>query len=163
VRGLDAPLRQLFLVMALRDRGDVQEAQQRLTPVEQELRAELATQPENARTHARLALALALGGGQRQQALQHAKQALRLVPPNVDGYTAPQLRAAYACTLTWLGEREAATRELALLLRRPYPEDHSFFFPLHVEHLKVGLAWKPLRGLPAFEALLRSPEASRPL
>lgn len=159
VQKVDAPLRQLFLVMALRDRGDAREAQLRLTPVEQALHAELEVEPENARTHARLALALALGGGQQQLALQHAKQALRLVPPSVDGYTGPQLRAAYACTLTWLGEREAATRELELLSRQPYPEDHSFFFPLHVEHLKVGLAWKPLRGLPAFEALLRSPEA----
>lgn len=160
---VDAQLRQLFLVIALRDRGDTSAAQQRLVSVEQALRAEVAAQPDNARTHARLALALALGGSEHPLALQHAKQALRLVPPEVDGYAAPQLRAAYACTLVWLGEREAATRELELLLGRPYPEDHSFFFPTHVEHLKVGLEWKPLRGLPAFEALLRAPKARRQL
>ncbi|MEY4547047.1 MAG: hypothetical protein RL685_3242 [Pseudomonadota bacterium] len=160
---VDAPLRELYLAIALLDRGETQRAQQRVEQVEQKLRQEVAEQPENAPSHARLGLALALRGGQRELALKHAKQAVRLVPQEADGYSAPQLRAAYACTLTWLGEREAAVKELELLTRRPYPENHSFFFPVHVEHLKVGLEWKPLHGLPAFEALLRAPETRAPL
>jgi TolB-like protein len=156
---VDVTLRQIFLGIAWLDRGDKEAAQRSLDQAEHTLREELATQPDNARTHARLGLLWAVRGGQPELALDHAKRALRLVPQDVDGYAGPQLRAAYTCTLAWLGQREAAVRELQLALRRPYPEDHSFFFPLHVEHLKVGLEWKPLRGLPAFEALLAAPEA----
>jgi serine/threonine-protein kinase len=160
---VDVPLRQIFLAIGSLDRGDREGARRWLDRAEQASRAELSTQPDNARTHARLGLLLAVRGGQPERALEHAKRALRLVPDDVDAYSGPQLRAAYTCTLAWLGDREGAVRELSLAVRRPYPEDHSFFFPLHVEHLKVGLEWKPLRELPAFGALLAAPQARAPL
>jgi tetratricopeptide (TPR) repeat protein len=156
---VDIPLRQIYFGIASLERGDREAALRWLDRAEQTLRAELAVQPENARTHARLGLLLSVRGGESERALDHAKRALRLVPQNVDAYASAHLRAAYTCTLAWLGERDAAVRELQLSLARPYPEDHSFFFPLHVEHLKVGLEWKPLRGLRDFEALLEAPES----
>ena len=159
---VDLPLRQIFFGIAALDRGDRDAAERWLERAERALRDELVLQPDNARTHARLGLLLAVRGGQAEAALEHAKRALRLVPQDVDAYTGAQLRVAYTCTLAWLGERESAVRELQLALRRPYPEDHSFFFPLHVEHLEVGLEWKPLRELPAFQALLAAPESRAP-
>jgi len=159
---VDVPLRQIFLGIGSLDRSDRAAAERWLVRAEQALRAELSAQPDNARTHARLGLLLAVRGGEPERALEHAKRALLLVPDDVDAYSGPQLRAAYACTLAWLGEREAAVRELSLAVRRPYPEDHSFFFPVHVEHLKVGLEWEPLRELAAFQALLAAPESRAP-
>ncbi len=153
----------LRAAMAHLDLGEGGEARSLLDGLAEELRESLRSEPENVILFELLALALALRGEHRS-AREAIERALSLAPVEADAFLGLQLRAKHARVLAWVGDRAGAVRELSWLSSRPFPDlGHWDYIPIHVEHLRVGLDWAPLRGLPAFERLLKDPANKQPL
>jgi TolB-like protein/cytochrome c-type biogenesis protein CcmH/NrfG len=159
----DTELQHTYRAIALVSVGKRDEGLEWLTRASTVLEARVSQQPDNAKAWATLGLTLAVRGGAAEQARNAASRAIKLVSYDADFVDAGPLRALYACTLAWLGERDAAVAELTRLLGMFYEENTSLIVPLHVRHLRRGAAWRPLAGFAPFEALLDDPKFSAPL
>lgn len=111
-----------------------------------DLEAKIALYPGRGFFHACLAVALAQLG-QSQEALAQAGQAARM--RQSDAFSGPRIGEIQALVDVILGRRREAIDRLAGLLAIPYRNS------LTTTDLRLDPAWKPLRGDPAFEALLR--------
>jgi TolB-like protein/Flp pilus assembly protein TadD len=159
----DIELQHVYRAMALTSTGQRDASREWLERAATVTEERVRTQPDNAKAWATLGLILALRGDAAERARDAATRAIGLVSYDADFVDAGPLRALYACTLAWLGERELAVAELTRLLGVFYEENTSLIVPLHVRHLRAGVAWRPLQGFAPFEALLADAKSSAPL
>jgi tetratricopeptide (TPR) repeat protein len=134
--------------------GNLTAARERL-PKAAELRTRLEREPKNPRVWSRLALVETfLGNG--GEALKCAKRAVELYPESLDAYGGTRYGSTLALVYAWTGDKDRAIAEYARLLRTPAGRQN-----VHI--MKGAPDYKPLRGDPRFEALLKDPKNNAPL
>jgi TolB-like protein/cytochrome c-type biogenesis protein CcmH/NrfG len=144
---------------ALAAGGDIAAARQRIGDLPDRLRARLEREPENDSIWGAVArLEALLGHG--DEALRCARRATELVPLARDTWYGPAREADLAFVYTWTGDKDRATAIYARLLALPVVAD-GYTITVHV--LKRGVWYAPLRGYPAFEALLADPKNNAPI
>ena len=89
-----------------------------------------------------------------------ARHALELRPESRDALVGPVIRWGLVVALAWTGEKEAACAELSRLLAEPWQGSSPSCF---VHELRTGPWLFPLKGYPAFEAILNDPKNNAPL
>jgi TolB-like protein/tRNA A-37 threonylcarbamoyl transferase component Bud32/Flp pilus assembly protein TadD len=124
---------------------EIEEAQNAYESIRAQLESDVASSPDDYRTHIALAQVYA-GLEQTQQALQHASKALELMPISRDALSGSHVLAAVAAIQVRVGEYDAALAVLDQLL--------TTASALSIEQLRLGPHWDPLRDDPRFEALL---------
>jgi serine/threonine-protein kinase len=110
-----------------------------------ELQHALGDAPEDPRLHAALGRALA-GLGRTEEALQHAKRAVEILPMSREAYRGAYLAESQAQTQAMVGKQDEAVATLKALLAVPSQ--------LSTALLRLDPAWDELRGHPGFQALL---------
>jgi serine/threonine-protein kinase len=125
-------------------RGEREAARHDFILAESVARVRVREQPQDARVHSALGLALA-GLGRADDAIAEGRAFETLAPVNKDGI-APYRIVDLAQVYTLLGRHDAAVEQLELLLSIPGP--HS------AEWLAVDPTWTPLRDVPRFRSLL---------
>ena len=134
--------------------GDLPAARVRLEPVPGELRNLLVDQPKNSGIWANLARAEAVLG-HKAEALAAAHQALELLSESNDTLSGTNSRAALIFVLAWTGDKDAACAEVRRILTEPSVAN--------VHEFKNSLWLAPLKGYPAFEAIVNDPKNNQPL
>ena len=109
------------------------------------IEARLAEAPDDARYHSALAIALA-GLGRDEEAIEHAKEGLRLMPPEKEAWRGTYRLRDLALVYAMTGRTEEAIDTLEILLS--IPADLSEW------DLRLDPYWDPLRGNPRFESLV---------
>ena len=130
---------------ALRLAGDAVGARRAFGPARNLLIANLATEPDDARAWAALAL-VRVALGETEQARAAAQRAVELVPIERDAVLGPTYLLRQAEVLTALGERDAAITALTRLLAIPSE--------ISAVALAADPQWAPLRDDPRFQALI---------
>lgn len=139
----------LYLGDLRRQAGEEEGAMASFRAALDELRLELAKQPDNADIHAYLALAYG-GLGERAQAEQHAADAVNAVPVTRDALSGAYYRDVQARVWARFGDGDAAIPALQALMRLPVP------MPPTAALLRLDPAFDGLRADPRFAALLES-------
>ena len=134
--------------------GDVAGARARVEKYPAELRGRLVQEPQNVQLWNFLAQTEALLG-HRDEALAAAHRAREIMPVSLDALSARGPRFALAFAQAWTGDKAAACTELQQLLTI------TGLFNLHF--LRNSPAFTPLKGYPAFEAILADPKNNQPL
>jgi len=134
--------------------GDLAGARARLEKFPAELRARLVNEPQNAAVLSQLGQIEALLG-HREAALAAVQQAREILPESLDALSSRGPHQALAFVLAWNGDKPAAIAELKQLL--------AIGGQTSVHWLRHGPWFAPLKGDPAFEALLSDPRNSAPL
>ena len=134
--------------------GDAAGARARAEKESAEMRARLATEPENYLVWANLAMVESMLG-HPAEALAAARKSLELLPESRDALTGTTGRWALVVALAWAGEKEAACAELSRLFAEPSNTN--------VYELKNGPWLAPLKGDPRFEAIVNDPKNNAPL
>ncbi|MEI6106262.1 MAG: TIR domain-containing protein [Opitutae bacterium] len=134
--------------------GDLAGARKRIEKHAAELRARLVNEFRNTVVLAQLAQIEALLG-HTAEALAAAQQARAIMPESLDPLSGRGPHQALAFVLAWNGDKEAACAELRQLLATGSQPN------VHV--LKTGPTFFPLKGYPAFEAILNDPKNNAPL
>src|SRR5262249_8418805 len=93
------------------------------------------------------------GLGRREEALREGRSAVELLPIEKDQVGGNVMIKYLAMIAAWLGDKDLASEQLAIALRRP--SDLSY------GQLKLMPLWDPLRGNPQFEKLVG--EAKQPV
>jgi len=125
--------------------GDESGAQAAFTKSKELTQAKLASVPNDASLHARLALALAFLR-EKEAAVAEAKRAMELLPESKDAFEGPSITEAAAQVSCIVGNHARAIEILDGLLTRPAA--------VTVAALKADPIWDPLRNEPAFQQLL---------
>ena len=134
--------------------GDLPAARARLEKVPAELRTRLGAEPENPGVWANLARVEAVLG-HKEEALAAARKALGILSEANDTLSGSNSRMALIFALAWTGDKAAACAELRRHLTIPSA--------INVYELKNGLWFTPLKGDPAFEAIVNDPKNNAPL
>ena len=134
--------------------GDRAGARARVEKYPAELRARLVNEPRNSVALVHLAYIEALLG-HKEAALAAARQAREIMPESLDPISGRGPHLAYAFALAWTGDKAAAVAELRQLLATGGQQSVYWF--------KNGPWFAPLKGDPAFEAMLSDPKNSAPL
>lgn len=134
--------------------GDLAGARARVEKYPAELRGRLVQEPQNVALWNWLAQAEALLG-HRDEALAAAHRAREVMPESLDALAARGPRFALAFAQAWTGDKAAACAELRQLL--------ALTGVFNVHALKNSPTFFPLKGYPAFEALLNDPANNAPL
>ncbi len=134
--------------------GDVAGARVRVEKFPAELRGRLVREPQNVALWNWLAQTEAMLG-HRNEALAAARRAREVMPESVDALAARGPRFALAFVQAWTGDQAAACAELKQLL--------AMTGVFNVYALKHSPTLFPLKGYPAFEALLADPKNNQPL
>ena len=88
------------------------------------------------------------GLGRKEDALREGRRAIDLLPMEKDAFDGHFLVRYFAIIAAWVGEKDLACEQLAILLRPP-----RF---THYGGLKLLPLWDPLRGYPCFEKIVAS-------
>jgi tetratricopeptide (TPR) repeat protein len=152
VQGAGTGPMQSALILAVA--GDLPAARARLVTLPAELNTLLAEQPNNWVARSNLARAEAILG-HKAEALDAARQALAGFSEVNDAVSGPSTRLTLIFALAWTGEKEEACTELRRLLAAPSN--------INVHEVKTNLAFTPLKGYPAFEAIVNDPKNNAPL
>jgi TolB-like protein len=91
--------------------------------------------------------------GRREEALREGRRAVELLSVEKDQVGGNVMIKYFAMIAAWLGDKDLACEQLAIVLRRP--SDLSY------GQLKLMPFWDPLRGNPQFEKLVE--EAKQPV
>jgi serine/threonine protein kinase/Flp pilus assembly protein TadD len=137
--------RPLLLALIHQLGGDRNAAREAFTEAESIARAKVQQQPQDARVHSTLGVALA-GLGRADEAIAEGRAFETLAPVTKDGL-APYRVVDLAQIYTLLGRHDAAVRQLEYLVSVPGP--HS------ARWLATDPTWEPLKGHPRFQELLR--------
>ena len=111
------------------------------------LESRLKTKPNDPRSLALLAQ-IDANLGNKELAVNEAKEALTLMPVSKDAYDGPLILQGLAQVHTWTGDPDRALSELETLLGMPGYISYGY--------LKTDPAWQPLREHPRFQQLLAS-------
>jgi adenylate cyclase len=137
----------LYLGNLRRLAGDAKGAKISYGEALDELRLELAKQPENADIHSYLALAYS-GLGDRAQAMKYAALAVKAVPVEKDALSGVYYLDVQARVWARLGDRKAAIPAIEALMKQPAP------LPLTPDLLRLDPDFDKLRPDARFKALL---------
>jgi tetratricopeptide (TPR) repeat protein len=88
------------------------------------------------------------GLGRKEQALREGRRAIELLPVEKDAFEGPVMVKYLAMIAAWVGEKDVACEQLALVIRGP--SDLSY------GQLKLMPWWDPLRDDPRFEKIVAS-------
>lgn len=91
--------------------------------------------------------------GRRENAIAECRRAVELRPIARDGLEGPECLAHLALAYTWLGERDLALEQLAILAKAPVAVAQG--------DLKLSPMWDSLRDDPRFQQIIE--EAAKPL
>jgi len=115
------------------------------------LEATLQKRPNEPSSLANLAWAYA-GLGRKEDALRASQKSVELIPSWRDAAEGPVYASMQAMSLAWLGEGDAAIKQLTSVVRQPAGPSYG--------ELKLDPGWDALRTDPRFESLLV--EAAKP-
>jgi TolB-like protein/Tfp pilus assembly protein PilF len=104
--------------------------------------------------------------GHKDEALRCAHKAVDVAPESREALRGATCRAYLAFVYAWTGDKDAAVAEYAQLLRTPFCSlrgGGANFPDATINVMKVDPVYAPLRGYPAFEALLNDPKNNEPL
>jgi len=147
----------MMVAQAYQSQNDLASARPLLEKNRDSAMAELAAEPETPGTLNDLGLALAMLGDREggRQKLARAREILQQMPPG-QGNSA---RFFNVISRAWTGEKAEAIAGLQEILRSPSMAESQ----VNVYRLKYSLLTFPLRGDPAFEAMLNDPANNAPL
>jgi serine/threonine protein kinase/tetratricopeptide (TPR) repeat protein len=86
--------------------------------------------------------------GHKEEALREGRHAIELLPVEKDALRGPALVKYMAMIAAWLGDKDLACQQLAVIARPPSPVTYG--------QLKLMPFWDPLRGDPRFEQIVAS-------
>jgi len=139
--------RRLFLAWALQAAGNTAEATATYARVATYARAALVDRPDDADLH--LALGFAYAGLLRKsEAVAESQHAVALMPVAKDALTGPDMLVHQAQLYMQVGQPDQAIALLRRVLSMPTGDIESSAL------LRIDPVWDPLRGNPAFKALL---------
>jgi len=84
--------------------------------------------------------------GRKEEALREGRRAVELLPVEKDAINGPHMIEYFAMIAAWVGEKDLACEQLAIVVRRPSDFGYG--------ELKLLPLWDPLRGQPCFEKIL---------
>jgi TolB-like protein/Tfp pilus assembly protein PilF len=87
--------------------------------------------------------------GRKEEALREGRRALELLPAEKDAVDGKLLVMYFAIMAAWVGEKDLACEQLALVTRPPGSA-------VSYGALKLNPLWDPLRGEPCFEKIVAS-------
>jgi serine/threonine-protein kinase len=88
------------------------------------------------------------GLGRKEEALREGRRALELLPAEKEALVGQYLARYFAVIAAWVGEKDLACEELAVVVRPPSNVSYG--------ELKLMPWWDPLRGDPRFEKIVDS-------
>jgi hypothetical protein len=88
------------------------------------------------------------GLGRKDDALREGQRAVELLPVEKDAMDGSAMIEYLAMIAAWVGERDLACEQLAIVMRRPSGLSYGA--------LKLLPFWDPLRGDPRFEKIVQS-------
>jgi serine/threonine-protein kinase len=91
--------------------------------------------------------------GRKEDALREGQRAVALLPVEKDAVNGPLMIEYLAMIAAWIGDKELACQQLAIVVRRPSNVGYG--------ELKLMPYWDPLRGDPCFERLVE--QAKQPV
>jgi TolB-like protein/Tfp pilus assembly protein PilF len=154
----DTPLwlQDLWAALTFAEAGDTAACRARAADVMATMKAELVRQPSLALLWASLGVGHAILG-EHDEALRCCDKARDLLPASTDVIIGRQIEVLRASALAYAGEKDAALAEYQRLINLPYGTN-----PV-LDRFMDNASWKPLRGDPRFEALLRDPRNNLPI
>jgi tetratricopeptide (TPR) repeat protein len=93
------------------------------------------------------------GLGRKEEALREGRRAVELLPVEKDAMEGPAMIKYLAMIAAWVGNKDLACEQLAVVIRRPSGLSYG--------ELKLLPLWDPLRGDPRFEKLVE--ESKQPV
>ena len=87
--------------------------------------------------------------GRKEEALREGRRAVELLPMEKDAIDGKLLVTYFAIIAAWIGEKDLACEQLAIVSRPPAPA-------VSYGGLKLMPWWDPLRGEPCFEKIVAS-------
>jgi hypothetical protein len=90
------------------------------------------------------------GLGRKEEALREGRRAVELLPVEKDVIDGPLMIKYLAMIAAWVGEKDLACEQLAIVIRQPSGVALSY------GELKLWPEWDPLRGEPCFEKIVAS-------
>ena len=90
--------------------------------------------------------------GNKQAALEEGRRATELLPVSKDALNGPIVRAYFAVTAAWTGEKDLAIEQLSAVVQPGVAECSCTDYG----YLKTYPFWDPLRGDPRFEKIVAS-------
>ena len=90
--------------------------------------------------------------GNKQAALEEGRRATELLPVSKDALNGPIVRAYFAVTAAWTGEKDLAIEQLSAVVQPGVAECSCTDYG----YLKMYPFWDPLRGDPRFEKIVAS-------
>ena len=93
------------------------------------------------------------GLGRKDDALREGRRAVELLPVEKDAMEGPAMIKYLAMIAAWVGDKDLACEQLAVVIRRPNGPSYG--------ELKLLPLWDPLRGDPRFEKLVE--ESKQPV
>ena len=88
------------------------------------------------------------GLGRKEEALRGSWHAVELLPAKKDALGGMEIVKYSAIIAAWIGDKDLACEQLAIVIRRPSPISYG--------QLKLLPFWDPLRGDPRFEKIVAS-------
>jgi serine/threonine protein kinase/TolB-like protein/Tfp pilus assembly protein PilF len=88
------------------------------------------------------------GLGRKEEALREGRRAVELLPVEKDAFVGKAMIKYFAVIAAWVGDKDLACEQLALVLRPPSGISYG--------QLKLLPFWDPLRGEPCFEEIVAS-------
>jgi serine/threonine protein kinase/TolB-like protein/Tfp pilus assembly protein PilF len=88
------------------------------------------------------------GLGRKEEALREGRRAVELLPVGKDAFVGKAMIKYFAVIAAWVGEKDLACEQLAIVLRPPSGVSYG--------QLKLLPFWDPLRGDPRFEEIVAS-------
>jgi TolB-like protein/Tfp pilus assembly protein PilF len=86
--------------------------------------------------------------GRKEEALREGRRAVELLPVEKDAIRGPAVIKCLAMIAAWVGDKDLACQQLAIIVRPPSPITYG--------QLKLLPFWDPLRGDPCFEKIVAS-------
>ncbi|HET9417854.1 MAG TPA: tetratricopeptide repeat protein [Chthoniobacterales bacterium] len=133
--------------VAARTRRDAAAAESAFTSARAEMLKLLDGQPDYAEALSVLGMSEA-ALGRKEDALQHSRRAIELLPITKDAVTGAEILRNLAITCAWADEKDLAIKQLEEALQLPSPISYG--------QLRLHPWWDPLRGDARFDKIVAS-------